>query len=113
MAGSIAHDYQKLMQAILGYATQGKMQMEEGIKPGNFFELIEKYSDEALHLGQMLSILGSDYADNTPKRSIIPCILDSIRKVLAGTSIALSVDCPENLSDCTFSDQQMQLVFSG
>jgi len=113
LAGGMAHDYNNLMQAILGYASLAKMQLEPGSEASSYLDKVEKCSDEAFQLGQMLRILGNDYTDNTQHGPVMPFIRDSIQKVLTGRSIALNLDYPEDLPDITFFDQQIQLVFSG
>ncbi len=109
----MAHDYNNLMQTILGYASLAKMTLKPGSIERNYLEKVETHSDEAHDLGQMLRILGNDYIDSTHLGPVMPCVLDAINMALTGTDISFSSDYPENLPDIKFSDQQLQMVFTG
>jgi signal transduction histidine kinase len=88
------------------------MKLDPESESSSYLELVEKCSDEVSKLGQMLKILGNDYYEEMRHEPVMPCILASIQDALAGTSIALRVDCPENLPEIIFFAHQLQLVFS-
>jgi signal transduction histidine kinase len=113
LAGGMAHDYNNLMQAILGYASLAKMKLEPSSEASDYLDKVEKCSEEAFQLGQMLRILGNDFDDHTQYGPVMPCIRDSIQKVLKGRPISLTLNYSEDLPDIKFFDQQIQLVFSG
>ena len=113
LTAGMAHDYNNLMQTILGYASLAKMGVESGSESSNYLENIEKCSTQANELWLMLKVLGNDYVDTTQLGPVMPCILSSIQHALTGTSIDFNSDYPEDLPDIRFSEQQLQFVFSG
>jgi signal transduction histidine kinase len=113
LARGMAHDYNFLMQSILGYASLAKMTLEPGSQADGYLEQVEKCSDEARDLGLMLRILGNDYSDSTHPGPVLPCILESIGAAVTGTEITFQFNYSDNLPDVLFSDQQLKLVFTG
>ncbi len=113
LTAGMAHDYNNLMQTILGYASLAKMSVESGSESSNYLNNIEKCAPQAHELWLMLKVLGNDYVDNTQLGPVMPCILRSIQHALTGRSIDFNSDYPENLPDITFSEEQLQLVFTG
>jgi signal transduction histidine kinase len=112
LAGGIAHDYNNLLQAILGYASLAKMNLQHDSESSIYLDKVEQCSDEAAKLGQMLRILGNDYFEDMHHGALMPRIQDAIQEALAGTSIAFSLDCPEDLPDISFFEHHIYLVFS-
>ncbi|MFZ4855806.1 MAG: response regulator [Desulfuromonadaceae bacterium] len=113
LAGGFAHDYNNMMQAILGYAALAKMQLEPGSEANNYLEKIEKYSDEADALSQNLRLLGHNFYGKMEHGMVMQCVLSTIRNALTGTSVSLSADCSEDLPCIRFDAQQLHFVFSG
>ncbi len=112
-AGGIAHDYNNMMQAILGYTALAKMQMEPGSEANIYLEKVEKYSAEVNELCQLLSLLVNNSYGERPQGLVMPCAMSSIKSVLADTQISFSDYYPEDLPYIRFDAQQMQSVFSG
>ena len=112
-AGGIAHDYNNMMQAILGYTALAKMQMEPGSEVNIYLEKVEKYSAEVNELCQLLSLLVNNSYGERPQGLVMPCAMSSIKSVLADTQISFSDYYPEDLPYIRFDAQQMQSVFSG
>jgi len=113
LAGGIAHDYNNMMQAILGYCALAKMQLEPGSEASNYLEKVEKCADEVSELGSLLRLLGHDFYGKMRQGMVMPCVINSIKSVLTGTAISLSSDCPEDLPHIKFDELQMTFVFSG
>ena len=113
LSGGIAHDYNNLLQAIIGYVSLAKAKLDPGCESSSYLERVEQCFDEAGKLGQMLRILGNDYTESMDQRQVIPCIRSAIEDALAGTTIALTLDCTNDLPDARFYEHHMQLVFSG
>jgi signal transduction histidine kinase len=112
LAGGIAHDYNNLLQAILGYASLAKMNLQNGSESSIYLDKVEQCSDEAAKLGQMLRILGNDYFEDMQHGALMPRIRDAIQEALTGTSIDYSLDAPEDLPDINFFEHHIYLVFS-
>ena len=113
LAGDMAHDYKNLIQTILGYASLVNNKLAPDGEGSQYHEKISKCCAEAEVLGQMLRILGNDYEYLSSSGPVMPCIRTAIDQVLGGTPIVFSCDYPEDLPDTRFSEQLMQLVFSG
>jgi signal transduction histidine kinase len=110
LAGGIAHDYNNMMQAILGYAALAKAEPErESI---HYLDKIEQCSDDAKKLGQMLRILGEDYGENRQRGSLLPLIQLFIKNILYDTSVVLTHDYPDDIPDVSYFEHQMDLAFS-
>jgi len=112
LAGGIAHDYNNLMQAIIGYVSLAKMKLEPGTPSCNYLDKVEQCTDEVAKLGQMLRILGHDYYEEMQYGFVMPYILAAIQNALANTSIVLSFKYPEDLPEINFCEQHINLVFS-
>jgi len=112
LAGGIAHDYNNLMQAIIGYVSLAKMKLEPGSVSYSYLDKVEQCTDEVSKLGQMLRILGNNYCEEMQVGAVTPYILAAIRNALTATSIELSFDCPDNLPEVNFFEQHINLVFS-
>ena len=113
LAGGIAHDYNNMMQAILGYTALAKMQLEPASEANNYLEKVDKCAEEVSELSQLLTLLVNNSCGEMPQGMIMPCVMSSINSVLAGTAISLSTDCPEDLPRIRFDAQQLHFVFSG
>ena len=113
LAGGMAHDYKNLIQTILGYASLVNNKLAPDGEGSQYHEKISKCCAEAEVLGQMLRILGNDYEYLSSSGPVMPCIRTAIDQVLGGASIVFSCDYPEDLPYTRFSEQLIQLVFSG
>lgn len=113
MAGGIAEDYNSLMQSILGYASLAKMSLDSDSEAAGYLDRVEKCSNDAEHLGKMLRILSNDFSGASRCAPLMPCIIDAVQNILAGSDIEVSFEYPDDLPPITFVDQQMQLVFAG
>ena len=113
MAGGIAHDYNNMMQGILGYVALTKMLLEPGSEAGDYLEKVENCSKEISKLGRVLNILGSNFKREKPLGAVLPCLMSSIKSVLAGTAISLENNCHEELPQVSFCEVEMDSVFSG
>ena len=113
LAGGMAHDYKNLIQTILGYASLVNNKPIPGGEERQYHEKISKCYTEAEELAQMLRILGNDYEYLSSSGPVMPCIRTAIDQVLGGASIVFSCDYPEDLPYTRFSEQLIQLVFSG
>jgi signal transduction histidine kinase len=113
LAGGIAHDYNNMMQAILGYTALAKMQLEPGSEANDYLVKVDKCAEEVSELSQQLTLLVNNSCGEMPQEMIMPCVMSSINSVLAGTAISLSTDCPEDLPRIRFDAQQLHFVFSG
>ncbi len=113
MAGGIAHDYNNMMQGILGYTALAKMLLEPGSEASDYLEKVESCSEEISKLGRVLSILGSDFNGEKLQGEIMPCLMTAIMSALDGTLVSLECNCPDELPQVSFDAVRMDSVFSG
>ena len=113
MAGGIAHDYNNMMQGILGYTALAKMLLEPGSEASNYLEKVESCSEEISKLGRVLNILGSDFKEERPQGEIMPCLMTAIKSALDGSAVSFKCDCPEKLPQVSFNEVEMDSMFSG
>lgn len=112
LAGGIAHDYNNLIQAIIGYVSLAKLKLEPGSASCSYLDKVEQCTDEVSKLGQLLRILGNDYYEEMQAGVVMPFILAAIRNTLADSPIVFSYDCPEDLPEISFFEQHIDIVFS-
>ena len=110
LAGGIAHDYNNLMQGVLGYAHLAKS--NSGKETARYIDKIEQSSDDAKKLGQMLRILGEDYGESMQSGQLMPRAQLCIKNIIFDSDVVFSVDYPDVLPDVSFFEHQMELVFS-
>jgi signal transduction histidine kinase len=111
LAGGIAHDYNNMMQGILGYASLAKNEPDRE-KATQYLEMIEHSSGDAKKLGRMLRILGKDYGENMQRGPLMSFIQLLIKNILVNSTITLTLEYPDTLPDVTYFEHQMELVFS-
>lgn len=110
LASGLAHDYNNMIQAILGYASLAKSIPDSDAV--HCLEKIEQCSDDAKKLGRMLRILGEDYGENMQSGQLIPLFEIIIKSTIPDTDVVFTVDYRDNLPDVSFFGQMMELVFS-
>jgi signal transduction histidine kinase len=112
LAGGMAHDYNNLLQAILGYASLAKMNdkshSENSVNPDH----VEQCFAEARELGQMLLILGEENSESMQSGAVMPHIQETIQTAVSGTSVTLSLDLDDDNLSVKYMWHQMQMVFS-
>ncbi len=113
LASGMVHDYNNLIQSILGYTSLALEKLEPGSASWKYLEKVETCSADAHELGKMLSIIGNGHTENRYRGPVIPCIIDAIEGVLPADTISFSCEIPEHIPDIDFSEPLIQLVFSG
>ncbi|MEI7816742.1 MAG: response regulator [Desulfuromonadales bacterium] len=112
LAGGMAHDYNNLLQAILGFASLAKMKLEPGSESSEHLEQVDKCFTEARDLGKMLLLLGEDNSEYMQHGPILPLFQYTIQAALMGSGITFNLDLPEVDPPINFMENQMHLVFS-
>jgi signal transduction histidine kinase len=113
MAGGIAHDYNNMMQGILGYTALAKMLLEPGSEASSYLEKVESCSEEIGKLGRVLNILGSDFKSEKSQGEIVPCLQSAIKGALDGSTVSFECNCPEDFPQVRFDEAGINSVFSG
>lgn len=112
LAGGIAHDYNNLIQAIIGYVSLAKMKLEPDSISYAYLDRVEQCTDEVSKLGHLLRILGNDFYEEMHTGAVMPLILTAIRNTLADSPIVFSYDCPEDLPEISILEHHIEMVFS-
>ena len=112
LAGGMAHDYNNLLQAILGYASLAKMKLDPQCESSTHLEHVEHCFTEARELGQMLLILGEDNSEHMQCRSLMPLVQHTIQATILGALVTLDLDLDDDAPAIKFMEHQMHLVFS-
>ncbi len=111
LAGGIAHDYNTMIQGILDYVFQAKRSKpDRGVV--QYLDRIEKLSKDAKKLDRMLKVLGEDYGARMRRGQLLPHIKLFIKNTIQSPAVIFTTDYPENISDVSFVEEQMKLVFS-
>ena len=112
LAGGMAHDYNNLLQAILGYASLAKMKLDPHCESSAHLEHVEQCFTEARELGQMLLILGEDNSEYMQCRPLMPLVQHTIQATILGALVTLDLDLDDDAPAIKFMEHQMHLVFS-
>ncbi len=112
LAGGMAHDYNNLLQAILGYASLAKMKLDPLSESGVHLEHVEQCFAEAHSLGQMLLILGEDNSELMKAGQVTPLFQSTVQSVLLGTPVILTMDFSDDNPGVRFLKNQLHLVFT-
>jgi len=112
LAGGMAHDYNNLLQAILGYAHLVKSRLDShGYKDDLSFD-INNFYDQADNLGKTLQVLGKASLIDTKCGELISTIEYSMQNELKNSSVELTITRPDQLPAIRFQPTQMVTVFS-
>jgi len=113
LAGGMAHDYNNLLHAILGFMTMAGEKLAEYNEGVEFKQHIEACFNQSLSLGNMLNILGNGCDAEIELAPVMPFIRSSIEQTLVGTPITLNCDYSEDLPAINYIKQHLHLVFIG
>lgn len=112
LAGGIAHDYNNLLQSILGFVSLAELESDPESKYSKYLQQVDKCSDEARNLSQMLTILGEGESERKTRGSIMPLFQHTIEKAISNTPIQLVLDFPEQVPMVNYIEHQLHLVFT-
>lgn len=111
LAGGMAHDYNNLLQAILGYISLVKMKLEEQGEDSEYLKNVDECYSQADDLGHMLRILSNENDGDLHYGILIPVIRHVLEQTLTDSTVSVTFDYPDNLPAINFIEQQMILVF--
>lgn len=112
LAGGLAHDYNNLLQGILGLFSMAKMKLEELNEGAKYLDYIDDCYAQAEALSGVLNILASRNPEVTERGEVLPVIEAALDAALADTQITLVRDYADNLPSVRFSRTQVNLVFT-
>jgi len=112
MAGGMAHDYNNLLQSILGYASLAKTCVNPDSECYSHLENVDKSYLEAHKLGERLKILCETGSEYMQTGTVLPLFQYIITSALRGTPVKLISDCPVETAPVNFIENHIRLVFS-
>ncbi len=112
LAGGLAHDYNNLLQAVMGCVSLAKMSVESGSEACTHLNMAERVSNEVRELSRRLLIFSGGGSGPMQKMSLPPLIISSVRAALVGAAVTPIFDLPADLPQVMLDMPQMQLVIS-
>lgn len=112
LAGGLAHDYNNLLQAVMGCVSLAKMSVEPDSEACTHLNMAERVSNDARELSQRLLIFSGGASGPMQKMSLTPLITSSVRAALGGAAITPVFDLPTGIPQVMLDMPQMQLVIS-
>lgn len=112
LAGGMAHDFNNVLQSILGYISLAKMSVKPGCEVEDFLEKAETISGQACELGRRLLILSRGGMSFKRSAALTPLILRTVNAVVKESAVSAEYDLPEDLPPVTFDESHMEQVFT-
>ncbi len=112
MAGGMAHDYNNLLQVMLGYVSLAQGHAEPGGVVSQLLTKAEAGFVQARELGERLRLFGKGSDLRTLAAPLQELIIGTVRLRSAGSDLNCQFDLPYDLPLARFDQAQMQQVFS-
>lgn len=112
LAGGMAHDFNNVLQSVLGYISLAKMSVKPGCEVEDYLDQAETISGQACELGQRLLILSRGGMSFKRTAPLPPLILSTVEQVLKESGVNARYHLPDNLPQVTFDEAHMQQVFT-
>lgn len=112
LAAGMSHDFNNLLQAILGFVYLAKVNAEPGSKVQEFLQMADNCSLQARELGERLLLLAKGDSPVFRNASLGSIIKSTVNGLLNGTTISFEFDIPDNLPLITCEDSQIQELMS-
>jgi signal transduction histidine kinase len=112
LAGGLAHDYNNLLQVVLGCVSLAKMSVETESEAYEHLIMAERVSSEARELSRRLQIFSGGASGPSQRMSLAPLIESFVMDTLSGSTITPEFDLPADLPPVMLDVSQMQLVIS-
>jgi len=112
LAGGMAHDYNNLLQVILGYMSVAREKLAAHNENPDFLNNVDDFYSQSVALGSRLNILSNSDDECMEQNDVMSLIRRSIEQSLINTPISFSCDYPDDLPPVSFFKQHMHMVFS-
>ena len=112
LAGGLAHDYNNLLQMVMGYVSLAKMGVDADSKANTYLDKADSISKDALELGKRLRTLSRGDSSLRQKMPLAPLIIYSVKAALYGTAISATFDLPPDIPQVMIDKTLMQQVIS-
>jgi len=110
--GGISHDYNNLLQSILGSIELAKSEIVENERAQRFLELAATSSAEIRHLSKRLLLLSESSIAASQVGSIEILLRRVVEEVIRGTACAATFKIPSNPAKVRFHPDNLALVFA-
>ena len=112
LAGGMAHDYNNLLQVIMGYISLAKTELEPRSRCTDYIEKADGFLAEAYELGERLILLGEGRCEAPQQEPVMALVLDTMTSALTDFPVAVSYDFHEEDPLIIFIENQFCFVFS-
>ena len=112
LAGGLAHDFNNMLQIVLGHVHLAKNSLDPGSPAFTYLKEAASISKDARNLGKRLGTLARRESGLKQKGPLTPVIIYSVEAALIGTSITSSFHFPPDMPQVWFDKTQMEQVFS-
>ena len=112
LAGGLAHDYNNLLQVVMGYVSLAKMCVEPDSEAYTHLNVAESVSKNARELSQRLLTFSGGGNGPKQKMTLKPLITGGVRNALNGAAIKTVFNLPPDIPPVMLDISQMQLVIT-
>jgi signal transduction histidine kinase len=112
LAGGLAHDYNNLLQAVMGCVSVAKSCVETDSEAYTHLTMAESVSNNAREISQRLLIFSGGGSGSMQKMSLTPLIISGVSAALDGTAVTPVFDLPPDLPLVMLDMTHMQLVIN-
>jgi signal transduction histidine kinase len=112
LAGGLAHDYNNLLQAVMGCVSVAKSCVEADSEAYTHLTMAESVSSNARDISQRLLIFSGGGSSLMQKMPLTPLIISGVRAALGGTAVTPVFDLPPDFPQIMLDMTHMQLVIT-
>jgi signal transduction histidine kinase len=112
LAGGLAHDYNNLLQAVMGCVSVAKSCVETGSEAYTHLAMAESVSNNAREISRRLLIFSGGGSGLMQKMSLAPLIISAVRAALGGAAITPVFDLPPDIPQVMLDMTHMQMVIT-
>jgi signal transduction histidine kinase len=112
LAGGLAHDYNNLLQIVMGYVSLAKINVEQDSTAYTYLSMAESVTKDARDLSRRLQTFSAGESGPRQKMSLAPLITAGVRDALGGAAIIPVFDLPPEMPQVMLDTSRMQQVIS-
>jgi signal transduction histidine kinase len=112
LAGGLAHNYNNLLQMVMGCVSLAKMNVETDSEAFTHLNMADSVSNDARELSQRLFIFSGGGSGLMRKMSLTPLIISCVGAALGGAAITPVFDLPPDIPQVMLDMTHMQLVIT-
>jgi signal transduction histidine kinase len=112
LASGVAHDYNNLLQIVLGYVSFAKKHLKPGSMAYSDLEMAESVAHEAGKVGKRLRTLSREETGLRLQMPLASLVVPSVQAELQGRAVTAVFDLPPDLPEVSVDKYQLQQVIS-